>query len=180
MGRTKLNKSEPEVEEQKARYRKNHNDARRRKYAEDAAYRQTIHAANRMRYRTETDSGVRDCATPEKLLKIAKQRTLELEDGSEARELCLDNAEMAEALGGYHPFVFHRWQRSGRFPRPIVWSKPNGSRDVKRGVFLLEQATQLLDIVREHQKRKFYLTKVDQGVITALFAVLGQSPPENN
>jgi len=169
MGRHKKVKTRSEILAQKAKYREAHNRRRRIKYMTDDRYRKATADTNRDRYRDDHGVEVRVAPAPTSEGLPCAKRKVVMEDGSTKTVLCMDYAEMAEALGGYHKFVIHRWHRSGRFPR----AKNYTIETVRKAVYLMDEARKLISIMREHQKTKLYLTIKDQSTIERLFGVMG-------
>jgi len=169
MGRRKVKKTAKQIKEQHAKYRERHNSSRREKYAQDEAYRLSVHKRNRERYRSENEVELRKAAPSSVVERKCKMENVELPDGKFKNLKCIDYDGMANALGGYHKFVLHRWHRANRFPRATKYVTFNGHR---KAVYLLDEAKKLTQIMREHQKQKLYFTGRDKQTIDKLFEVM--------
>lgn len=166
MGRQKLRKTPEQIAEQKRRWwGPSWNERRARRRATDSAYREKVKSSNRASYRRRSKCQQRNCRDNiPKLHEFGSFRIVVI-DGARRRLLTLSVPELAKALG-YHPVVFNRWQKEGKFPPPAV-SASDGK------VYTRDQARRLLTIISEHQDRKLYFNKSDAQVIRQLFKAMG-------
>ena len=169
MGRRKEKKTAKQLKEQQAKYREQHNSSRREKYAKDEEYRLAVHKRNRERYRSENKVELRKADAASIVNRKCKVANVELANGKFENLKCVDYDCMANVLGGYHKFVLHRWHRAGRFPRANKHVTIAGHR---KAVYLIDEAKQLAQIMREHQKQKLYFTGRDKQTVEKLFKVM--------
>jgi hypothetical protein len=91
----------------------------------------------------------------------------ETEDGRTI--MCSTSAELAKAIGLSHVVVLHKWQRSNRFPRPVVRARVGRTH---AGVYTQGQAIDLISIMCNHYKENSSLQSADDATVTELFGVM--------
>jgi hypothetical protein len=166
MGRNKLHKTREQIAEQKHRwFGPARNKRRRKRYAADSAYRETVNSWNRTSYRQRSNSKLRNCRDNiSELHEFGSIRIVPIGD-SRKRIRTFSVPELAKALGDYHPVVLYRWQKERKFPRPVI-----PANDGK--VYTEDQARKLLTIMSEHQDKKLYFHKTDARLIEQLFKAM--------
>ena len=172
MGRKKLHKTSGQVAKQKARWAEDHNRRRREKYAKDKAYREEVKRAARDYARLNRGAGGSDEDKTNSCIRaladVENLGTPRAIDGNGIVRT-LSSTELAKAVGLSHVVVMHKWQRSGRFPKPQTRARIGRTH---ADVYTLDEAIKLLQIMKRHFMQASFLKETDTKTITALRAVM--------
>ena len=140
------------------------NRKRRRRYAKDTEYRETILTDRRERYRNTRAKNLRDCSDVD-AKEVKNHSTIRtMADGSRLRTVSTN--QLAELIG-YHHITVVRWQTLGLFPKPQLKVRGRGS------MFTTTEARKIALVMAKHQKVHQYLYETDTETVRALHDAMG-------
>jgi len=161
MGRRKLHKTPEQVAAQRRKWQDARNKRRRKRYAEDPEYRESVKNQARERSR-KLSAPLKDraaaCRQAVQDTASYGQKRKMLEGG---KRVVLTSRELAAAMGLSHQMEMYKWQRDGRFPRPIHGAIVGRTH---ANVYTLEESKCLLRKMANHYDKKNYLRKGDSVV----------------
>lgn len=176
MGRPKI-KTDAEIADTKRKRLDRLNERRRKRYAKDRGYRQEKKSAARITARNYSNnphpelnrravcrlsiSNIYQYCSSRKIV-VNKVATEDCEPG-------LTSVELAPLIGLAHPVMLHKWHRSGKFPRPKLIALVGRTH---AGIYTVDQALKLIQIMFEHYEIKSYFYKSDQPTIDRLYKVM--------
>jgi hypothetical protein len=173
LGRKKLVLTEAQIEERKQRYwGPTRNAERRKRYATDSAYRETVQAQVKESYRkARVEAGLpvrtEDCRENIDLLDtIGDERPVVLKDGGEVGMLTLTTKELATALDRNQQ-VLYRWYSADLLPRPAVAVKT--PTNFNQPMYTGAEAEAMMQVFGRHQEDSQYYRKHHTETRKALF-----------
>lgn len=155
------------VSEQLQIYRQNSNAVRKRKYRDNADYRERC-KARAVAYKARNAPERETCQANLSILStIGTPRYIE---GIETQEpiLTFSYPEIAVAVGDFTEVAMRKWIADGRFPKPIYRERRRVSVGPTKKLYTERQVRNILTVLSVHQREKRKLTKKDTVIISAL------------
>lgn len=162
------------TDEQKRRYwGPERNAERRKRYQEDASYRDDVRKQVRDSYvRSRIVQGLTvrdgDCRESIELLPdIGVERVVELSTGEDVDMLTFTTQELAKAFDRSQQVVY-RWFRAELFPRPVVLARTPTNH--AQPVYTHDEVAAFMEVFGQHQEDSQYYRKYHTETRDKLFA----------
>lgn len=162
-----MHKTQEETDAQKRMWADNHNAARRKKYRDDAQYRDKVVSRQQAMYRSDKNIKFLDCRENIPILNSFGE-VRELLGGG--REMTFTFKEAANALGGYTIQIVRGWARNGQLPAPIESAEvelttARRSYTKDQEVYTYHQMIAIMSVLGEFQTQRRYFRQTDTEVI---------------